>query len=212
MNRHDDKTEKAPTERYSEDGSSDRRITMNPGWQASWNLSPAGFLRSIVFRAFCLGVVWWVLTGGALSSWLVGTPAVLLATLLSIALQSSAPNRYRLTAICPFIAYFLVHSLRGGLDVAWRSCDPRLPIAPATLKYRLRLPENDSSQTFFAGTLNLLPGTLTAEIHADELIIHLLTDEPETHVRLARLEELVGQVFGHHLTEIPRRRSERSFR
>jgi len=210
VNLAEDNTENVQTEPSSSDGLSGG-LTANCAWRASWMASRVGFLQSVLFRAFCLAVVWWVLTGGTLSSWLVGAPAVLLATLLSVALQSASPNRYRLMAVCSFIAYFLLHSLRGGLDVAWRSCDPRLPITPRMLTYRLRLPENDSSQVLFAGTLNLLPGTLTAEIQSDELIIHLLTDEPSTSVRLARLEELVGRLFDHQLTEIPARQSGESF-
>jgi multicomponent Na+:H+ antiporter subunit E len=162
-------------------------------------------LRGFVVTGAVLSLIWWILTGGVAYSWLVGVPAVLLSTVLSVALQSPSPGHFRLSALVAFIPYFLMHSLRGGLDVAWRSCDPRLPIAPAMCKYSFRLPDHDSSRAFFAGTLNLLPGTLTAEMHDDHLVVHLLTTGHDIIPRLVRLEERVGRLFGHRLSEATRR-------
>src|SRR5690606_29176909 len=97
------------------------------------------------------------------------------------------------------VPYFLLHSLRGGVDVAWRACLPRLPISPAMIDYPLRLPAHDGSRTFFANTLNLLPGTITVEISDEHLRIHLLTESDDVVARLLQLEDRVGRIFRHRL-------------
>jgi multicomponent Na+:H+ antiporter subunit E len=154
-------------------------------------------LRSSLAAVLLLSLIWWILTEGEFDSWLVGIPAVLLGVVLSRVLRASSPNRYRLSAFIKFVPFFLIHSLRGGFDVAWRSCDPRLPIDPALIVYPLRLPSHDSSRVFFAATLNLLPGTLTAELGEDHLVVHLLTEADDILPRLAQLENLVGALFSH---------------
>jgi multicomponent Na+:H+ antiporter subunit E len=154
---------------------------------------------SIVWRGLGFVAAWWVLTGGASTSWTVGGPVIALALWLTVIWPSRRPNRIRPLALVSFLPFFLVHSLRGGLDVAWRACLPGLPISPGMIDFPLRLPEHDSSRIFFVNSLNLLPGTLTVDLAQDSLRIHLLTQGPEVVARLVELEDHVARLFGHHL-------------
>lgn len=157
-------------------------------------------MASIPFGLF-LAAIWWILTGGVSSSWMIGIPAIALTILVSRAWQAPTLNQFRPLALGYFVPYFLLHSFRGGVDVAWRACLPHLPISPAMIDYPLRLPTHDSSRTFFVNTLNLLPGTITVEILDDHLRIHLLTESDEVVARLSQLEERVGWLFHHRLPE-----------
>jgi len=63
-------------------------------------------LRSAVIRALLFTLIWWVLTDGAMNSWLVGAPVVLLSTIASIVLLP--PFSWSLTGIIRFIPFFFL--------------------------------------------------------------------------------------------------------
>ncbi|MBE0599059.1 MAG: Na+/H+ antiporter subunit E [Desulfuromonadales bacterium] len=143
--------------------------------------------------AFLTGL-WLLLTGADAGSWVIGGPAVLLATLLSLRLRSPVAWRWRPAGLLRFVPYFLWHSLRGGLDVTRRALHPRLPIAPALVYHTLRLPPGPS-RVFLANTINLLPGTLSAELQDSRLTVHMLDAALVNVMELQRLETRVADLF-----------------
>ena len=156
-------------------------------------------------RAAGFAFVWWMLTGGDLRSWLVGIPVVLAAAAAAATLSPTRRVRIRPLALGEFVVYFIWRSMVGSFDVAWRALHPRLPISPAVWEYRLRLPEEGPARVFFAGVMNLLPGTLSAELHDRSVTIHLLNGRSRAaRADVSRLERRVGAVFGH---DVPVERS-----
>ncbi len=73
-----------------------------------------------------------------------------------------------------------------------------MDIAPAFLRYRVRLP-GPGSRVFFSNCASLLPGTLTADFAGDELEIHMLSEAPEVKAEIGRLEHAVAALFGEDL-------------
>jgi len=148
---------------------------------------------SLAFRTVLFALLWWILTEGATNSWLIGAPVVLLAVLASEALLPGVS--WSLPGAVRFVPFFLWHSLYGGVDVASRALHPRLPISPALLDYRWRLPPG-LPRVFMANTVSLLPGTLSAELDEDHLRVHVL-DQTGTFVSgLAGVEARVARLFG----------------
>lgn len=145
-------------------------------------------------RAGLLAVVWWIISDGVAGSWLIGVPAVLIAAHLSMALNPTPTQRVHLISLVKFIPFFLYESIRGGIDVAHRACSSRLPMAPAFLIYPLRLPEG-AAQTFFAGIVSLLPGTLSTRIKGRALQLHVLDDTAQIVKELEILELKVAGIF-----------------
>ncbi|MCF6354614.1 MAG: Na+/H+ antiporter subunit E [Candidatus Polarisedimenticolaceae bacterium] len=150
-------------------------------------------LRSGSLRAVLFALIWWILTDGATDSWLVGAPMVLLATVASIALLP--PSSWSLTGIMRFVPFFLWRSLYGGVDVARRTLHPRLPIAPGLFYHPWRLPPG-LPRLFMANTVSLLPGTLSAELDADYLQVHLLDEQKDFLSELEMIEQRVAAMFG----------------
>lgn len=148
-------------------------------------------------RAVLFALLWWVLTDGAMGSWLVGVPVILFSTLLSVMLLP--PFSWSLTGIARFVPFFLWHSLRGGVDVAGRALHPRLPISPGLFDYRFRLPPG-LSRVFMANTVSLLPGTLSAELNEEYLCVHVLDESRAFAEELKVLENYVAGVFGLDLS------------
>ena len=151
-----------------------------------------GFSK-FVFRTVVFALLWWILTAGAMSSWLVGAPVVLCAVFASGALLPGVS--WSLSGIIRFVPFFLWRSLYGGVDVARRALHPRLPISPGLLDYRWRLPPG-LPRVFMANTVSLLPGTLSAELDDAYLRVHVLDETGAFAAELQVVEARVAQLFG----------------
>ncbi|MEA3243826.1 MAG: Na+/H+ antiporter subunit E [Pseudomonadota bacterium] len=148
------------------------------------------------FRTVMFALLWWILTEGAMNSWLVGAPVVVFAVLASRALLPGVS--WSLPGIVRFVPYFLWRSLYGGLDVARRALHPRLPISPELCEHRWRLPPG-LPRVFMANTVSLLPGTLSAELDEEHLHVHVLDHTGDFASELTVIEARVAGLFGLNL-------------
>lgn len=142
-------------------------------------------------RALGFAALWAVLSGG--DGWIIGIPIIILAATMSC--LSSPVNRWSLPGLARFVPYFLWNSLRGGFDVAVRALHPRLPIEPAVVNYELRL-KNATANVLLADTVTLLPGTLSADLRGDVLLVHVLNASGPFLNTLQAVERRVADVFG----------------
>lgn len=141
-------------------------------------------------------LVWWTLVGGEITSWWIGVPAVLLATTASVALIS--PVTFVWYELIRFVPFFLIRSLLGGVDVAWRAFHPSMPIDPHLIEYPIKLPPG-LQRVFLANTVSLLPGTLSTELGSNYLNIHVLARRQDIFSELEKLEGKVAALFGASL-------------
>lgn len=169
-----------------------------PGGDARgpWAAALTGGWSAVLGRLAMATAVWWVLAGGDAGSWLVGVPAILAATWAGGRLTEGSGPRLHGRGLLGFVPFFLRESLRGGLDVARRTLAPRLDLSPGFIQYRTRLP-SARARLFFANCVNLLPGTLAAELRGDCLEIHYLSDQLDLDGELRSLEDRVAALFGH---------------
>lgn len=145
-------------------------------------------------RISVFAVLWAILSEG--QGWEVGIPAVLLAT--ATVPVVSPGNRWSLAGLARFIPYFFWNSLRGGVDVAARALNPRLPIDPAVLHYEIRL-RSSAARVLMASTVTLLPGTLSADLEGSRLTVHVLAESAPVRVMLGTLEYRIADLFRDHL-------------
>lgn len=153
---------------------------------------------SVLLRLVLFAALWWVLAEGEAKGWAVAAISVGGATLASLLLLPPGPQRVRVAALARFVPFFLHEAVRGGLDVAGRALHPRLPLQPGLIDYPLRLPEGPA-RVFFATTISLLPGTVSAWLAETHLRVHVLDSSRPVQARLRELEERVGRVFGVEL-------------
>jgi multicomponent Na+:H+ antiporter subunit E len=152
-------------------------------------------------RTLHMIVLWWVLTGGHPGSWVFGAPVVALAVWASIRLIPVRPRPWRPAEAPGFALFFIGMSVMGGIDVARRALDPRLPVAPVFFDYPMRL-EDEAARVFFSGAINLLPGTLSAELGPGAVTVHALDRSLAGPEALRRLEEHVARLFGVELRNV----------
>jgi multicomponent Na+:H+ antiporter subunit E len=124
-----------------------------------------------------------------------GVAAAALGTAAGLLAAPGDPCPLRLLRLPGFILYFLYHSLRGGVDVAWRALHPGLPVAPCFVEHPLSLPAGPP-RTLMVSLISLLPGSLCVEVDEarQRLLVHLL-DESAAHT-LPSLERQVARLAG----------------
>lgn len=138
--------------------------------------------------------LWTLITEGRTDSWTVGGPVVFAAAIAAVLLARRQRCRWNAIGLLRFVPHFVLTSFHGGIDVAWRSLHPRLPIHPKLVEYQCRLPDG-AARTFFMGVVNLLPGTVSADIRADLLLVHVIDDRQPIQDQLEKLEQAVGALF-----------------
>jgi multicomponent Na+:H+ antiporter subunit E len=103
-----------------------------------------------------------------------------------------------MTGLLRFLPFFIWESLRAGVDVALRTLAPHPRLDPGFLRYQTRLCD-PAARVFLANCVNLLPGTLAAELEADWLSVHTLSAEADNEAELRRLELVVARLFSERL-------------
>jgi multicomponent Na+:H+ antiporter subunit E len=161
-------------------------------------MTAAESFSRLLLPAVVLAALWWVISGGATASWVIGLPAVAAATWSFAVMRSRPGMSVSLVGLVRFLPFFLVESLRGGLDVAWRTLSPRMDIAPGFSRYRVGL-ASPWARLVFANCASLLPGTLTVDLRGDELELHMLNEGPEVEGEIRCLERAVAGLFGEDL-------------
>jgi multicomponent Na+:H+ antiporter subunit E len=161
--------------------------------------------RAALLRAAGFSGFWLLLSrpwepapaAAALAEIAVGLVAAALATWVSLRLLPPAPGRLRLGVLARLVGRFLWQSLVGGLDVARRAFDPRLPLNPGYLRHPSRLPDGTSRAVYGALT-SLVPGTLPVGSAPDgSLIYHCLDLDQPIAEGLARDEALLAGIRTH---------------
>ncbi|WP_026278682.1 MULTISPECIES: Na+/H+ antiporter subunit E [unclassified Thioalkalivibrio] len=150
--------------------------------------------RRAAWTVLAAAVLWWILAG--LDSLLepLALLAVVLAGAASLVLPTGRPLAIRPRAIPGLTAYFVRASFLGGIDIARRALDPRLPIAPDFIEYRADLPHGPPL-TLFMAVLSLLPGTLSVRLEGRLLTVHVLDRHSDPESALRDLEKRIHAAF-----------------
>lgn len=146
-----------------------------------------------------LGLLWWILTKGEPGSWVVGLPAIALALFAYGRLVGRRRAGLRIGELPGFAVWFLWRSLIGGVDVARRALRPRLSLNAGLLRYRLTIPPGPQ-RVFLVNCVSLLPGTLSADVRDDDLLLHALDTRgkiiDETRLAERRVQRLFAVATG----------------
>jgi len=154
-------------------------------------------LRAMTRRIVLLAATWWALTGGEPSAVGVGMVALVVAMIVSARLSGPLDMKVSLVGLLALTWWFVVGSLRGGWDVAWRALARRMPLEPCVIRHRTQLAPG-AQRRIFSVINTLMPGSLSIDSSdADpELTIHVLIDRGDAFDRELRLlESRVARAF-----------------
>ncbi len=168
-------------------------------------LSSQVYILRWIKYGLSFSLLWVLLTQGDIGSWVIGVVVVPLATWCAICLfppgdeGEMAKRSLRISALLRFIPFFLEQSLRGGWVSALFALHPRKRVHSGFIKYTTCLPPG-RPRLFFINTVNLLPGTVSAECHGDVMTIHALDICADHDQDLRQCEKQIAALFG--LTDI----------
>ncbi len=151
-------------------------------------------VQQTLLRFSLFSFLWYTLAGPDKTSWIIGIPAVAFATVLSQMLAPSSRLRISPVGALHFIPFFLRQSFLGGIDVMRRALSFRQLLNPGLVSYTTQLPEG-SARIFFVNTISLLPGTLSAELHGNQVTIHTLDLSLSIWANIQRLEYHVAALM-----------------
>ncbi|HQO28649.1 MAG TPA: Na+/H+ antiporter subunit E [Accumulibacter sp.] len=138
---------------------------------------------------------WWILSEGRVDGLALGCVAVLLATITSYVLVPAGKRCVSPVGLLRFIAFFILNSWRGGLQVAAQALRGPAALRPALLEVPLRRPENGDA-ILLVNALSLLPGTLSVELEKGTLCLHVLDERMPFLADLHALESSISQLYG----------------
>ena len=151
-------------------------------------------IASAAWRLDLFALLWLILCRGDFTSWPFAVPTVILATWLSLRLSGHRPLGIRPLVLLHFLPFFIVKSIASAFDVMVRVLHPRLPITPGLIEYPLTI-SDDGGRVFLANSITLLPGTISARLTSDHLVIHTLdTNLPV----LAMIKDLENRIMAFY--------------
>lgn len=153
----------------------------------------------IALRIAIFGVLWWVLTEGAASMLQYGFVMVPVSAAVSLVLlpprKGKGSLQIRLGAAVALLSWFLWQSFRGGADVAVRALRRPVDLDPDMITHHTALPEGIPQFALTAIT-SLMPGTLSVDLDADQLQVHVLDRSARPAEQVAALERRISAVLG----------------
>jgi multicomponent Na+:H+ antiporter subunit E len=162
---------------------------------------------------FFFAVLWSLLTEGELSSWVIGIVVVPFSAWLSVILFNdnrlgkdrpvdsfNKTQGINLLRLFQFLPFFLLQSVIGGWQTAKLAIRPSLPVKPGFFRYNIRL-QGRPARMFFMHLVSLLPGTVSARLENDQLLIHALEISPQNTNDINLCEQQVARLFNGELIE-----------
>lgn len=139
--------------------------------------------------------LWLVLAEGDGASWWFGLPFVLAAAWSTRRVPALRPRGWSPVGLVVFVVHFVGESVMSGIDITLRACRPRMGLHPAFVRYALRL-SSKRARFLFVHAITLMPGTLSAHLEGDELVVHVLDRRSPYREDLERLELLTAYACG----------------
>lgn len=158
-------------------------------------------IKVLLWRAALFTALWWILTEGDFVAWSVGLVSVILAWVASLILFPPGTSRLSLTGLAGFLGFFMVQSVKGGVQVALMALRPRLDLHPTVLDIPMRLPEG-RARVLLANTLSLLPGTLSTGLEGRHLRLHLLDKRIPVESGVREAEARIARMLSLPLEEL----------
>jgi len=163
-------------------------------------------IASILAATVLLWLLWLALTGSTDPQELL-TGALIAFVVALIAggepfggIDGGFLNPRRILYAMAYIPYMIWAIVAANFDVARRVVDPKLPINPGIVRVRTKL-KTAIGRTALANSITLTPGTLTVDVHDDELWIHWVdvqshNIEEATQAIVAGFEKYLEVIFG----------------
>lgn len=153
------------------------------------------FDSQVVYKTVVFFVIWLLLTESySLVHLSLGVVASAGVALLNTDPGRSTAVTIRWPRLFMYLPWLFGRMCISGLHLSFLILHPKLPIAPALIRYRTKL-GHKSGIVLLGNSLTLTPGTVTVEAQDDELVVHGMDEESLQDLNSLRLEREVAKVF-----------------
>ncbi len=158
------------------------------------NIKNSTLIKSFFLRFAIFAAGWIILVGGQKVSD-IGFVILFVTATTIISIYTVPPGQwvFRPLGVARFIPYFLITALRGGWDVARRVFFRTVPIDPdfVTIEH-----DPDPRKTLIlAWVISLLPGTASAVITEETIVVHVLDKKLPVAEEIRELENRINEMF-----------------
>lgn len=166
------------------------------------NLADKSELKSYIRHTLVFTLIWLVLTKATLSSMIIGIVVIPLASALSVRLfrekYQHCPYSLNWFRWMCFLPTFLIDSFKGGWQTAKLALFANAKLKPGFIRYSITLPDGRPRITLIH-LLSLLPGTVSARIRDNTLLVHALVVSQANYQEIIRYEQHVATLFNVNL-------------
>jgi len=94
-----------------------------------------------------------------------------------------------------YILWLVGRILQSGFHLSVLILHPALPIDPKLIRYRTKLRE-EAGIVLLGNSITLTPGTITAELNSQDLLVHAMDDKSAHDITSLRLEQQIAGLLG----------------
>ena len=114
--------------------------------------------------------------------------------LLNTERGKSRLENVRWLRVLAYVPWLLSRVLQSGIHLSYLILHPRLPIDPKLIRYHTGLKEQ-AGIVLLGNSITLTPGTITAEVNSNELVVHAMDDDSADDLTSLRMEQKIARAF-----------------
>lgn len=109
-------------------------------------------------------------------------------------LKKKSPTELKIYRLFFYIPWLIWQILVASLQVAYAVMRPKMPINPALLRFKTKLP-NTAARVILGNSITLTPGTITIQIVDDEFLVHALMEVSSSGIVDGSLPKQVAKIY-----------------
>jgi len=152
-------------------------------------------LGKLIYKTLFFYVLWLLLSQSFNAFHMtLGFIVSFMVALLNTDRGISQPQNLRWPRMLAYMPWLLWRVLQSGLHLSYLILHPRLPIDPKLIRYETTL-KDEAGIVLLGNSITLTPGTITADVNSNELVIHAMDDASADDVTSLRMEQKVAGIF-----------------
>jgi multicomponent Na+:H+ antiporter subunit E len=155
-----------------------------------------GLYRTLGYKTLAFFAIWLLLSQSYNAFHIVlGLLVSFGVALLNTDHATSPFENIRWSRMLGYLPWLFWRILQSGIHLSFLILHPRLPIDPKLIRYHTNLQEQ-AGIVLLGNSITLTPGTITAEVNSNELVVHAMDDKSAADLTSLRMEQKIAGVFG----------------
>jgi multicomponent Na+:H+ antiporter subunit E len=168
------------------------------------------FIKGSILQFLVLLALWLVLSGhydafhigaGVFSAGVVTFMHLRINRHLYYTKKIAEVHALRYARLALYVPWLMWQIVLASLQVAYAVLHPRMPIDPALVRFKTKLP-NIAAKVILGNSITLTPGTYTVRIREDEFLVHSLMEVSHSGIVDGTLPGQVAKLYGDRPADV----------